>query len=64
MISVAWPSDHRRAEHAGAVAADLDVELVLDDVDDLVDHEAHRAAAVGEHQQRLRASRLMLHARR
>ena len=47
--------DDRGAEDARHVAADLDVEPVLDDVDDLVDHEAHRASGIGEHQQRLRA---------
>src|SRR5688572_20416734 len=44
----------RRAENALLIAADLDIEIFLDDVDDLVDHESHRPAAVGEHQQRLR----------
>ena len=57
MISVAWPLIDRRADDARRVAADLDVELVLDDVDDLVDHEAHGAPAIGEHEQRLRAFR-------
>jgi hypothetical protein len=42
--------DDGRAEHAGIVADDLDVEAVLNDVDDLVDHQRHRAHAVGEHQ--------------
>ena len=55
MISVAWPLMTAEPRMPGRVAADLDVELVLDDVDDLVDHKAHRAAAVGEHEQRLRA---------
>ena len=55
MISVAWPLTTAEPSTPGRVAADLDVEPVLDDVDDLVDHQAHRAAAVGEHQQRLRA---------
>ena len=36
-------------------AADLDVEPFLDDVDDLVDDEAHGAAVIGEHQDRLGA---------
>ena len=36
-------------------AGDLDVEPLLDDVDDLVDHQTHRAAVVGEHQDRLGA---------
>ena len=39
-------------------AGDLDVQPLLDDVDDLVDHEPHRAAVVGEHQDRLRAGGL------
>ena len=42
--------DDGGAEHAGIVAADLNVEAVLDDVDDLVDHQRHRAGAVREHQ--------------
>ena len=50
--------DHGRAENALAGAGDLDVQLLLDDVDDLVDHEPHRAAVVGEHQDRLRPWRL------
>src|SRR5262245_3295535 len=29
------PADHRRAEHAWAIAADADLETVLDNVDDL-----------------------------
>ena len=37
-----------------SLAGDLDVQPLLDDVDDLVDHEPHRAAVVGEHQDRLR----------
>ena len=55
MISVAWPLMTAEPSTPGVSLADLDVEPVLDDVDDLVDHEAHRAAGVGEHQQRLRA---------
>ena len=55
MISVASPRIDRRAERAGALAADLDVERLLDDVDDLVDGKPHRPVAVGKHQQRLRA---------
>ena len=47
--------DHGIAEHARTVAADFDLELVLDDVDDLVDHKPHGAALIGEHQDRLRA---------
>ena len=31
------------------------VEALLDDIDDFVDHKAHRAAVVGEHQDRLGA---------
>ena len=45
-----------RAEHTHRfAAADLDIEPLLDDIDDLVDDEAHRTSGVGEHQQRLRA---------
>ena len=47
--------DHGRAENAGGGSADLDVEPFLDDVDDLVDDEAHGAAVIGEHQDRLGA---------
>ena len=36
-------------------ARDLDVEPLLDDVDDLVDHKPHGALVVDEHQDRLRA---------
>ena len=54
-ISVASPRTIGRAERAGALAADLNVERLLDDVDDLVDGKAHRPVAVGEHQERLRA---------
>ena len=54
--------DDGGAEHAGIVAADLNVEAVLDDIDDLVDHQRHRAGAVREHQQRLRALALHAHA--
>src|ERR1700730_16263267 len=43
------------AENAVLLARDLDVEPFLDDVDDLVDHQPHRAAVVGEHQDRLGA---------
>ena len=49
------PLDDRGAENALLATRDLDVETLLDDVDDLVDHESHRAAVVGEHQDRLRA---------
>ena len=47
--------DHGRAEHARSVARHFDVEPVLDDVDDFVDHNAHGTAGVREHQDRLRA---------
>ena len=53
--------DDGGAEHAGIVAGDLNVEAVFDDVDDLVDHQRHRAAAVREHQQRLGALALDAH---
>ena len=43
--------DHSRTENAGLLARDFDIECVLDDVDDLVDHERHAANAVGENQQ-------------
>ena len=46
---------HRVAEHAGTLARHLDIEPLLDDVDDLVDDEAHGAVMIGEHQDRLRA---------
>src|SRR5271170_49747 len=45
--------DHSIAEHTRALACHLDVEPLLDDVDDLVHHEAHAAAAIGKHQDRL-----------
>src|SRR6266568_7134740 len=47
-------ADHRAAERAGSLARHFDVQPVLDDVDDLVDCESHRAAAIREHQERLR----------
>jgi hypothetical protein len=47
--------DHGIAEDARTLARHLDVEPLLDDVDDLVDDEAHGAAMIGEHQDRLRA---------
>ena len=50
--------DDRGAENARRGARQLDIEPLLDDVDDLVDHQAHGAALVGEHQQRLRAAAL------
>ena len=43
---------HRIADKAGNVARDLDVEPLLDDVDDLVDDEAHATAAIGKYQNR------------
>jgi hypothetical protein len=42
--------DHGRADEARLLGRQLDVEPVVDDVDDLVDHEAHGAIVVGEHQ--------------
>ena len=47
--------DHGIAEQAGTIACHLDVELVLDDVDDLVDHKSHGAAVRREHQDGLGA---------
>ena len=47
--------DHGGAQNAVLAAGDLDVEPFLDDVDDLVDHEPHRAAVIGKHQDRLGA---------
>ena len=55
MISVGLALDHGGAEDAGLSLGDLDVEALLDDVDDFVDHERHRAALVGKDQKRLRA---------
>ena len=52
MISVALPFTIAEPTRPGAVARDLDVEPLLDDVDDLVDDEAHAPAAIGEHQKR------------
>ena len=43
---------HRIADKARTLARDLDVEPLLDDVDDLVDDEAHAPAAIGKHQNR------------
>ena len=57
MTSVAWPLMTAEPSTPGRVARQLDIEPLLDDVDDLVDHQPHRAALVGEHQQRLRAAR-------
>src|SRR4051812_37529729 len=53
--------DHRRAEHARALAGELDVEAFFDNVDDLVDDQRHGAALIGEHQQRLYALAFDLH---
>ncbi len=61
MISVAWPLMMAEPRTPGPVSADLDVERVVDDIDDLVDHQAHRPAFVGEDQQRLRALALHRH---
>ena len=55
ITSVAWPLITAEPSTPSLVAGDLDVEPLLDDVDDLVDHQPHRAAVVGEHQDRLRA---------
>src|SRR5215211_1602904 len=46
---------HGGADDAGNLACNLDVELLLDDVDDLVDHQTHRTSSIREHQQRLGA---------
>ena len=45
--------DDRAAEVPFLVGAELDAELVLDDVEDLVDDEPHGAVAIGEDQDRL-----------
>ena len=55
ITSVAWPLITAEPRMPSCCAGDLDVQPLLDDVDDLVDHEPHRAAVVGEHQDRLRA---------
>ena len=49
------PND-RRAQHAGRLACDFDFKAVFDDIDDLVDNQADRAAAVSKDQKRLRAA--------
>ena len=41
MISVAWPLMMAEPSTPGVVAAHLDVEPILDDVDDLVDDQRH-----------------------
>lgn len=43
ITSVAWLLDHGRAQNALLGAGDLDVEALFDDVDDLVDDQAHGA---------------------
>ena len=53
--------DHGRAQNAVLGARNLDGEALLDDVDNLVDHQAHGAAVVGEHQDRLAAGALHRH---
>ncbi len=53
--------DDRGTQNAGLAARQLDIEPLLDDVDDLVDHKSHGAALIGEHQQRLRAAALDAH---
>src|SRR5665647_1718004 len=55
--------DDGGAEHAGVFADDLDIEAVFDDVDNLVDHQRHRAVAIREHQQRLGALALYAYGR-
>jgi hypothetical protein len=59
MISVALSLMTAEPSTPGTIRADLDVHAVFDDVDDLVDDEAHGAAGVGEHQHRLGAFRLV-----
>src|SRR5262249_21435372 len=54
-------ADDGGTEHARIFARDLDVEVVLDNVDDLVDHQRHGAAAIGKHQQWLCALTLHTH---
>src|SRR3546814_9572118 len=48
-------TDDRGADEAFALRRQLDVHALLDDVDDLLDHKAHSAVPVGEHQNRLTA---------
>ncbi len=55
--------DDGGAEHAGIFAGDLDIEAVFDDIDNLVDHQRHRAVAIREHQQRLGALALYAYGR-
>src|SRR5579883_327328 len=50
-------SHDRTAEDAGHVGAQLYVEMRIDDVDDLVDHQSHNPAFVREDQRRLLAFR-------
>ena len=47
--------DHGRAEHARPIAAEFDLQPILDNVDDLVDQETHRAFLVGKDHERLRS---------
>src|SRR3546814_12719573 len=53
-------TDDRGADEAFALRRQLDVHALLDDVDDLLDHKAHSAVPVGEHQNRLTAFGLQL----
>ena len=39
-------ANNRRAENTLPVAANLNIEMLLDDVDDLVDHQTHGTAGV------------------
>src|ERR1700761_2125268 len=55
------PLDDGGAENTFARSSHLDVEALLDDVDDLVDHEPHRTTVVGEHQDRLAAGGADVH---
>src|SRR4029079_15431824 len=48
------PPDDGRAQHARGVTCDLNVQIVIDNIDDFVDDERHRAATVGENQKWLR----------
>ena len=45
--------DHGAADAARRLGAEFDIELGFDDVDDLVDHQAHRMFLILEHQYRL-----------
>src|SRR6516165_620859 len=46
-------ADDGRAEEAGHLGGQLDLEPVLDDVDDLVDEQTHGPPVLGEYQHRL-----------